>query len=61
VPSVSGLLSSFAPEGSENPDRTERLLRLLIVAKPKLSKTAKRKAARKKLAELNRAAVLLTS
>ena len=47
VPNVTGLLSLPAPEGSENLDRTERLLRLLISATPKLSKSAKRKAARR--------------
>jgi|KBSMisStandDraft_5_1062788.scaffolds.fasta_scaffold639443_1 transposase-like protein len=47
VPNVTGLLSLPAPEGSENLDRTERLLRLLIAATPKLSKSAKRKAARR--------------
>ena len=47
VPNVTGLLSLPTPEGSENLDRTERLLRLLIAATPKLSKSAKRKAARR--------------
>ena len=47
VPNVTGLLSSFTSDGSENLDRTERLLRLLISATPKLSKSAKRKAARR--------------
>jgi hypothetical protein len=41
VPKITGLLSSSAPEGSENLDRTERLLRLLIAATPKPSKSAK--------------------
>jgi transposase-like protein len=48
VPKVTGLLSEFTgPQGpAENLERTERLLRLLIGAVPKLSKSAKRKAAK---------------
>jgi transposase-like protein len=52
VPKISGVLSSSAREGSENLDRTERLLRLLIAATPRLSKSAKRKAARRKRSQL---------
>jgi hypothetical protein len=57
VPKVTGLLSAFTgPQGlAENLDRTERLLRLLIAAAPKLSKSAKRKAA--KLSRLKRGMV----
>jgi hypothetical protein len=57
VPKVTGLLSSFALPGApaENMDRTERLLRLLIAAAPKLSKSAKKKAA--KLSRLKRGVV----
>jgi hypothetical protein len=40
VPKVSGLLASFMPAQAplENLDRTERLLRLLIAADPKVAK-----------------------
>jgi hypothetical protein len=52
---VAGLLSSFAlPEApEENLDYTERLLPLLIVAAPKLLKSAKRKAAKLRRLEHN--------
>ena len=48
VPKVTGLLSALAgSKGSaEKLERTERLLRLLLAAAPKLSKAAKRKAAK---------------
>jgi hypothetical protein len=55
APQVSGLLSSHANGTAENLDRTERLLRLLIAATPKPSKSAKRKAA--KLSRLKRGMV----
>ncbi|MBR1272819.1 hypothetical protein JQ629_35635 [Bradyrhizobium sp. AUGA SZCCT0222] len=55
VPKVTGLLSAFAraEAPAENLERTERLLRVLIAATPKPSKSAKRKAA--KLRRLERA------
>jgi transposase-like protein len=57
VPKVTGLLSTFASHGSaENFERTERLLRVLLAAVPKPSKSAKKKAA--KLRRLERGAVL---
>jgi transposase-like protein len=58
VPKVTGLLSAFAgAKGSaEKLKRTERLLRLLLAAVPKLSKAAKRKAA--KLSRLERGVVV---
>jgi transposase-like protein len=57
VPKVTGLLSTFMPtQGpAENLERAERLLRLLIASTPKLSKSAKRKAA--KLSRLARSMV----
>jgi transposase-like protein len=59
VPKVTGLLASFALEvapAEDDLERTERLLRLLLAAVPKPSKSAKRKAA--KLRRLERSAVL---
>jgi transposase-like protein len=57
VPKVTGLLSAFAGSKgcAEKLERTERLLRLLLAAAPKLSKAAKRKAA--KLGRLERGVV----
>ncbi len=54
---ATGLLSSFAGSNAvqENLDRTERLLRLLIIADPKVLKSARKKAERR--SRLKRAAV----
>ena len=58
APKATGVLALHAKGTADNHlDRTERLLRLLIAAKPKLSKSAKRKALRKKRAELKRETV----
>jgi hypothetical protein len=54
VPKVTGLLASLAP--AETLVRTERLLRVLLAAVPKPSKSAKKKAA--KLRRMERGAVL---
>lgn len=54
VPKVTGLLAALAP--TENLERTERLLRVLLAAVPKPSKSAKKKAA--KLRRMERGAVL---
>jgi transposase-like protein len=56
VPKVTGLLASFKLERAppENLNRTERLLRLLIEADPKLLKAGRKKAAKR--SRLNRVA-----